>query len=227
MQNLLAANLKLIIPPEKHRQLQQHVDLIKEQEVHVNEVTQNLTKSGEKIWMTWSNRLMKSGEGSGKELLFVGNDITEEVRHKEQLRETERFFRSVLELAPDGLLVADADGSIRLANAQCEKLFGYTRDEIIGQPVEMLVPADVRPRHPALRDSFFKAPSARAMGAGRELRAQRKDGTVFLVEVGLSPFHPAPRRRRRSPFPSGILPNASSLSGKSSRPNRKPKKPPK
>ncbi|HUO09522.1 MAG TPA: PAS domain S-box protein [Phycisphaerae bacterium] len=115
-------------------------------------------------------------------------DITERKRAEQKLRDTEKFFRGVLELAPDGLMVVDPDGRVFLANAQCEKLFGYTREELIGQPVEMLVPTDVRANHPAKRDSFHKNPAAREMGAGLELRAVRKDGSEFPVEIGLSPL---------------------------------------
>jgi len=105
-----------------------------------------------------------------------------------ELEETERFFRSVLELAPDGLMVIDASGTIHLANARCEELFGHARDELIGQSVDMLVPDDVRPRHAALRESFNRAPSAREMGPDRELRGVRKDGSQFPLEIGLSPL---------------------------------------
>jgi two-component system sensor histidine kinase/response regulator len=116
------------------------------------------------------------------------SDITERRRAEQRLRETERFFRSVLELAPDGLMVVDEAGVIRLANAQSEKLFGYTRDELIGQTVEMLVPASIRAGHPAMRESFHRAPSVRGMGASRELLGLRKDGSLFPVEIGLSPL---------------------------------------
>jgi PAS domain S-box-containing protein len=136
--------------------------------------------------MTITPVLSKHGEIT--HFVAVKQDITERLRAEERLRETEQFFRSVLELAPDGLMVADEKGVIRLANAQCEKLFGYTRDELIGRPVEMLVPADVRARHPGLREAFHHAPDARSMGAGRELRGQRKDGSLFPVEIGLSPL---------------------------------------
>jgi PAS domain S-box-containing protein len=107
-----------------------------------------------------------------------------------RLQETERFFRSVLELAPDGLMVVDEKGLIQLANAQSEELFGYTREELIGQPVEMLVPDDVRPGHPALREGYHREPShgARRMGSGRKLSARRRDGSLFPVEIGLSPL---------------------------------------
>ncbi len=106
----------------------------------------------------------------------------------ERLRETEQFFRSVLELAPDGLMVVDSSGVIQLANAQCEKLFGYTRDELIGQAIEILVPPEVRTAHPRLRGAFHQSPQPRSMGAGRELSAMRKDGSLFPVEIGLSPL---------------------------------------
>jgi PAS domain S-box-containing protein len=115
-------------------------------------------------------------------------DITERKASERLLRETEEYYRSVLERAPDGILVVDADGRIRLANAQCAKLFGYTRDELIGQAVEMLVPDKIRPQHPELRASFHRAPTTRAMGAKAELHARRKDGSLFPVDIGLSPL---------------------------------------
>src|SRR4029079_13296677 len=94
-----------------------------------------------------------------------------------------------LERAPDGMMVVDADGTIRLVNAQCEKLFGYRREEMVGQTVEMLVPAAIRGQHPKLREGYHAAPTTRAMGAKRELNGQRKDGTLFPVDIGLSPVH--------------------------------------
>jgi PAS domain S-box-containing protein len=115
-------------------------------------------------------------------------DITRRKAAEEQLRETERFYRSVLELAPDGLMVVDATGAIRLANARCEALFGYSRDELIGRSVDLLVPPALRSRHAGLRDSYYRAPSVREMGANRELRAVRRDGTELPVEIGLSPL---------------------------------------
>lgn len=116
-------------------------------------------------------------------------ELLEQVRISEQrLRETEQFFRSVLELAPDGLMVADTDGIIQLVNAQTERLFGYTANELIGKPVEILVPEDVRQRHPLLRKEFLDSPEMREMGAGRELCGQRKDTSLFPAEIGLSPI---------------------------------------
>jgi two-component system sensor histidine kinase/response regulator len=120
-----------------------------------------------------------------EELLAQQRELTDQ---RERLRETEQFFRSVLELAPDGLMVIDEKGVIQLANVQCEKLFGYARDELVGQPVEMLVPDAVRSQHPELRESFHRAPVVRGMGTNRDLRAMRKDGSLIPVEIGLSPL---------------------------------------
>lgn len=199
---LVGQRLDLIVPPDWHEEVRRRIESLRGEEVQVNEVNENLKKSGERVWIAWSNRVIKTGEGREKELLCVGNDVTEEMRHKKQLedliekrmagerllRETEEYFRGVLERAPDGLLVVDADGRIRLANAQCETLFGYTRDEFIGQLVEILVPDSIRPRHPELRASFHHAPTTRAMGAKSELQARRKDGSLFPVDIGLSPL---------------------------------------
>jgi PAS domain S-box-containing protein len=115
-------------------------------------------------------------------------DVTERKASEQRLRETEQYFRSVLERAPDGLLVVDADGTISMGNAQCEKLFGYTRDELIGNKVEMLVPDEIRAQHPELRATFHRAPTTRAMGAKSELHARRKDGSLIPVDIGLSPL---------------------------------------
>src|SRR4029453_9698165 len=75
-----------------------------------------------------------------------------------------------------------------LGNGQAETVFGCARDELIGQPVETLVPDRVRASHPAHRAGFFAAPSSRAMGSGRDLFACRKDGSEFPIEIGLSPI---------------------------------------
>jgi len=104
----------------------------------------------------------------------------------EQLGETEKFFRSVLELAPDGMMVLDAKECIQLANARCEKILGYTREELLGQPVDMLVPEEARPRHAVLRAQFQKGTESREEGATRELEGLRKDRSVFPAEVGIS-----------------------------------------
>lgn len=115
-------------------------------------------------------------------------DITERKSAQDAL-ETERArFYSLLQAAPDATIIVDASGSIVFANLQCERIFGYESDELVGQMVEELVPPDVRSAHPKLREGFARTSTAREMGVGLDLRALRKDGTEFLVEISLSPL---------------------------------------
>jgi PAS domain S-box-containing protein len=101
---------------------------------------------------------------------------------------TEDKFRALLESAPDSMVIVDASGHITLVNAQTEKLFGYKREELLGQPVENLIPDRFRGNHLGHREEFAKAPRLRMMGSGMELFGRRKNGTEFPVEISLSPF---------------------------------------
>ncbi len=130
---------------------------------------------------------VRSKRGVITHFVAVKQDITERKRAEQRIRETEQFFRSVLELAPDGMMVVDTDGII-LANAQVEKMFGYTRDELVGQPVEMLVPMGAGEQPNPLREVLDHAPIIREMNTNRELHGVRKDGSLFPVEIGQSPL---------------------------------------
>lgn len=101
----------------------------------------------------------------------------------------ERRFRDLVEFASDGIVMADPHGVISLVNRQAERLFGYSREELIGQRVELLVPTELRDRHVKDRADFLDRPEQRAMGSDRPtLRARRKDGTDFPAEITLSPI---------------------------------------
>lgn len=103
-------------------------------------------------------------------------------------RRADERFRRVVETAPVGILLVAPDGAIDMANDQALSLFGYGRDELIGRPVELLVPEPARGRHADDRRRFVLAPAVRTMGEGRELCGRRKDGSEVPVEVGLSPL---------------------------------------
>lgn len=106
-----------------------------------------------------------------------------------QQREAEQLFRSAVDASPNGMIMVNAAGRIVLANRQTEAIFGYSQVDLLGRPVEDLLPERVRERHVALRGSFLADPQARRMGVGRDLRAVRRDGRQIPVEVGLNPVH--------------------------------------
>ena len=105
-----------------------------------------------------------------------------------RLREAQASFRMLFEANTSGLLVVDAAGRITMVNPAFEKLFGYQVSEVLHQPVEILLPETIRNRHAEWREEYLRHPSSRAMGAARDLYGNRKDGTLFSIEIGLSPY---------------------------------------
>lgn len=111
----------------------------------------------------------------------VTRDLTERKRAEEQ-------FRRAIEASPTGMVIVDPQGNITLINGQVEKMFGYAREELIGRPVETLVPQRFRDQHLRFRGGFLDSPQARPMGAGRDLYGLRKDGSEVPIEIGLNPL---------------------------------------
>jgi formate hydrogenlyase transcriptional activator len=124
----------------------------------------------------------------GKVVLSVIRDISDRKRDQEALRRSEQELRSLFEFSPDAIVVSGQDGRITESNGQVERVFGYTREELAGQPVEMLVPERFRATHPQHRNAYAAHPSVRPMGAGLELFGRRKDGSEFPVDIMLSPI---------------------------------------
>jgi PAS domain S-box-containing protein len=135
--------------------------------------------------------VMTPRHGVGRQpagFLIISSDVTEQVRLDRDLERVQAYTNSLIESAPDAMVIVNHDGEIKLANAETERVFGYSRDALIGRHVEMLIPERYRGRHPDHRSGFFSAPRARPMGAGLELWGRRRDGTEFPVEISLSPL---------------------------------------
>jgi PAS domain S-box-containing protein len=138
-------------------------------------------RDGSRYWAQVTFTALQAPDGTLAGFGLLARDLTDVRSHQELLKLS-------FEAAPNGIVMVDAGGRITMVNAQIENLFGYSRDELIGRPVEMLVPRKVQGHHVGYRESYFQRPEARPMGRGRDLFGRRKDGSEFPVEIGLNPI---------------------------------------
>ena len=134
-------------------------------------------KDGSVAALTWSGVWSEPKQ----EYFLIGRDMTEQKLAQEK-------FALAVEASPSGIVMVDATGAIVLVNAETERMFGYGREQLIGQPIESLLPLGLRAAHLRDRKEFVARPERRRMGVGRDLFGVRKDGTEFPVEIGLNPI---------------------------------------
>lgn len=187
-EELLRMNVRDLIP-EQHRKQRDRVvaQVLQSGEPGEYEIDY-LRKDGSLVPVSITVFAVKSEDGESTGLAAIVRDLTERKHAEEQ-------FRLVVESSPNGLLMVDEEGIIRMVNQQVDQLFGYERAELIGQPVEILVPPQTRANHAGDRVEFFAHSESRAMGRGRDLYGVRKDGREFPLEIGLSPI-PTPNGMR-------------------------------
>jgi PAS domain S-box-containing protein len=173
-----------ILVPERYKKMHvqhrtKYSDTPKTRPMGIGRALTGLKKDGSEFPIEIS--LSPLQDEQGILVISIIRDITDRLR-------TEAKFRGFLEAAPDAVVVIDQAGKIVLVNTLTEKMFGYRREEMIGNTVELLVPVRYIPSHVKHRQDFFKDPKTRPMGAGQELAGKRKDGSEFPVEISLSPL---------------------------------------
>ena len=144
-------------------------------------------KDGARLNVSGSTKAVRGPGGQLECFIITKKDVTS-LKVVRDTKLVEAKYRDLLEYTPDAILIVNVTGRMVLANAQMQEVFGYTRQDLIGMPVEMLLPQRYRHHHLGHRGSFFEQPRTRSMGAGLELFGQRRSGEEFPVEISLSPL---------------------------------------
>ena len=176
---IVGRSASLLIPPDTAPELMPILQRVRQGEAIENFETRLRRKDGSIIEVSLTDSPLRDASGAVVGTSSITRDMTE--RNRASAR-----FRGLLEAAPDAMVCVDQDGQIVLVNAQAERLFGYPRDELAGQPVEILIPDASKAAHPALRAGYATHPRPRQMGAGLDLSGRRRDGTTFPAEIALS-----------------------------------------
>jgi PAS domain S-box-containing protein len=181
----IGQHISLIIPPERAGD-EAYLDYIRLSNRIERFETLRMHKDGQRIEVSFVESAIRDEKGEVIGVSKIISDIG-------GLKRAEEKFQLVVESAPNAIVMINRAGEITLVNQRTEQWFGYTREELLGKPVEILLPEQFRNIHVGHRSGFFTKPvavgaSERAMGAGRELYARRKDGSEFPIEVGLNPL---------------------------------------
>jgi PAS domain S-box-containing protein len=185
--------ISMVHPDDRDRVKSQMAEAI-ERGTEVNMEFRVVWPDGTVKFLASKGNVYKPADGTPGRITGVSWDVTERREMEENLRAASRRlaaegkFRELLEAAPDAVVVVNQARKIVLINAQAERLFGYTRQELLGEDLRILIPEQHRAEHEAHAAGFLAQPAVRKMGASRDLFARRKDGTDFPVEISLSPL---------------------------------------
>ena len=152
-------------------------------------------KDGREITVASRRVLQIKADGKPAAIFEINNDVTRRRETEQALRRSEARLRAFFDYSPDAIVVTDHEGKIVEASEQLKRIFGFERGELIGRPIEMLIPERFRASHAAHRTGYAAAPRVRSMGAGLELYGRRKDGSEFPIDILLGPVEDPEGRR--------------------------------
>lgn len=184
--NVLGRHFRMFFTPEDVAAGLAEVELaVAEQQGVYESEGWRMRANGQRFWAGVMLTALRDEHGQLTGFAKVTRDLTERTRQLDLLAR-------VTEVAPFAMLMVNAEGLITMVNAQMEALFGYAREELVNQPVEVLVPLGLRQAHPGMRTGFLRGPQqARRMASGQKIRAVRRDGSEFSVDIGLSQMETA------------------------------------
>jgi PAS domain S-box-containing protein len=171
-----------LVPSDRHNEMPEVLRKVRRGEAVGHFETVRQTKDGRLIDVSVTVSPIVDRESKLIGISTISREVTERKRAEGN------YFRSLLESAPDAVVITGSDGRIALVNRKTEELFGYGREQLLGQPIEVLVPQRFRARHSRHRDRYFADPKARPMGADLDLYGVHAEGFEFPVEISLSPL---------------------------------------
>ncbi len=179
--DVLGADISIIVPADRRAEPHANIGRVRDGGLVADQKTTRLNRDGRLLHVSLSVAPIRNAGGQLIGASGIYRDISEQILSEEK-------FRLAVDACPSGMMMVDDRGTIVLINSEIERMFGYAREELIGRPVELLLPARAHSSHAVHRENFTRNPETRRMGSGRDLFARRKDGSEFQVEVGLNPI---------------------------------------
>jgi PAS domain S-box-containing protein len=182
----IGQSITLVIPPDRRLEADDMLRRVRRGERLDHFETVRQTRDGRLIDVSLTISPIRDADGTIVGVSKIVRDITERKRADEALRQSEARALALIDSAAEGILIVDEDGRIVAANGQVEAMFGYSERELVGRPMEVLLPEGVRAQHLRHRAEYAADPRVRSMGRGLDLSGRRRDGSEFPVEISLS-----------------------------------------